>query len=86
MNPPFADGQDIVHIKHALTMLKPGGRLVAICANGPRQAEKLRPLVEECGGEWEELPRDTFKESGTAVAAVLLSLQTEPSAVDGIVA
>ncbi|WP_216846474.1 DUF3560 domain-containing protein [Granulicella sp. L56] len=36
MNPPFADGADIKHISHALKHLKPGGRLVAICANGPR--------------------------------------------------
>jgi predicted RNA methylase len=35
MNPPFAQGADIEHITHALKMLKPGGRLVALCANGP---------------------------------------------------
>ncbi|MCP3943474.1 MAG: methyltransferase, partial [Desulfobacteraceae bacterium] len=38
MNPPFEKGQDIKHIKHALKFLKSGGRLVALCANGPRQA------------------------------------------------
>ncbi len=74
MNPPFANAQDIEHIEHALHMLKPGGRLVAICANGPRQNEKLRPLVEECGGEWLPLPPNTFKDSGTNVNAVLLTL------------
>jgi len=37
MNPPFENGADIKHIQHAMKMLKPGGRLVAICANGPRQ-------------------------------------------------
>ncbi len=30
MNPPFAKGLDIMHTMHAYTMLKPGGRLVAI--------------------------------------------------------
>lgn len=74
MNPPFANGQDIAHIQHALQMLKPGGRLVAICANGPRQNEQLRPLVEQHGGTWEVLPADTFKESGTGVNAAMLSL------------
>lgn len=74
MNPPFAQAQDIAHIKHALQMLKPGGRLVAICANGPRQNAKLRPLVEQHGGEWQPLPPDSFAESGTAVNTVLLSL------------
>ena len=30
MNPPFAQGFDSMHVQHAYTMLKPGGRLVAI--------------------------------------------------------
>lgn len=30
MNPPFSNDAAITHINHALTMLKPGGRLVAI--------------------------------------------------------
>ena len=36
MNPPFERGADIEHIRHAYAKLNPGGRLVAICANGPR--------------------------------------------------
>lgn len=66
MNPPFQDGSDIKHIQHALTFLKLGGCLVALCANGPRQNDKLRPLADE----WEELPEDTF--AGTGVHAALL--------------
>jgi len=50
MNPPFADGADIQHITHALRLLSPGGRIVALCANGPRQAAKLRPMIEDMGG------------------------------------
>ena len=75
MNPPFAQGADIAHITHALTMLKPGGRLVALCANGPRQSASLRPMVEARGGEWEDLPADTFKEEGTGVRVALITLQ-----------
>jgi hypothetical protein len=71
---PFTNGDDIKHIMHALKMLKPGGRLVAICANGPRQNDKLRPLVEARGGIWEELPSDTFIGAGTGVRTVLLML------------
>ncbi|WP_143189354.1 methyltransferase domain-containing protein [Paraburkholderia lycopersici] len=56
MNPPFVQTQDIDHIRHALKFLKPGGQLVAICANGPRQAEQLRTHAEESGGIWEPLP------------------------------
>ncbi len=75
MNPPFANADDIKHVMHAMRMLKPGGKLVAICANGPRQNNQLRPLVEQCGGEWEELPRETFAESGTAVNTALFTLK-----------
>ena len=75
MNPPFAQGADIAHITHALTMLKPGGRLVALCANGPRQSASLRPMVEARGGEWEELPADTFKDEGTGVRVALITMQ-----------
>lgn len=74
INPPFANGQDIAHISHALDFMKPGARLVAICANGPRQNEKLLPLVEARGGTWEELPEGTFVESGTNVRTVLLTI------------
>lgn len=71
MNPPFANGDDIKHIKHAATMLKPGGRLVAICAGGPRQREALSSL-----GTWEDLPPDSFKASGTSVNAAIVVIQT----------
>jgi hypothetical protein len=74
MNPPFANADDIKHIMHALKMLKPGGRLVAICANGPRQNDTLRPIVEARGGIWEELPSDIFISTGTSVRTVLLML------------
>ncbi len=75
MNPPFAQGADIEHITHALKMLKPGGRLVALCANGPRQNASLRPMVEAHGGEWEDLPADTFKDEGTGVRVALITMQ-----------
>jgi len=75
MNPPFAQGADIEHITHALTMLKPGGRLVALCANGPRQNARLRPMVEARGGEWEDLPPDTFEEEGTSARVALITMQ-----------
>ncbi len=68
MNPPFENASDIKHIQHAITFLKPGGRLVAICANGPRQNTTLQPLSTE----WEELPEGTF--AGTGVRAVLMTV------------
>lgn len=70
MNPPFENGADIKHIKHALTMLKPGGRLVAICAGGPRQEATLKPLADT----WKRLPEGTFKNQGTNVSTILLTI------------
>jgi hypothetical protein len=68
MNPPFENAADVKHILHAISFLKPGGRLVALCAAGPRQTEKLKPLA----ASWETLPAGTFEESGTNVNAALL--------------
>ena len=71
LNPPFGQAQDVAHIKHALTFLAPGGRLVAICANGPRQQAELRLLATT----WEELPEGTFVDAGTNVRTVLMTVQ-----------
>ncbi|MDP2374395.1 DUF3560 domain-containing protein [Reyranella sp.] len=68
MNPPFESGADIKHIRHALTFLAPGGKLAAICANGPRQRDQLMDLATH----WEDLPAGSFKESGTNVNTALL--------------
>jgi protein-L-isoaspartate O-methyltransferase len=75
MNPPFQNGADIKHIQHAMKMLKPGGRLVAICANGPRQQSTLKPLAENSGGWYEDLPAGTFASQGTNVNTVLLLIE-----------
>lgn len=70
MNPPFKMGTDIKHIRHALGMLKPGGKLVAICAAGPRQ----RAAFESIADEWIDLEPGSFKESGTNVNAAIVVL------------
>ena len=75
MNPPFAQRADIEQITHALKMLKPGGRLLALCASDQRENASLRPRVEAGGGEWENLPADTFKEAGTGVRVALITMQ-----------
>ena len=68
MNPPFENGADIKHIKHALKFLAPGGRLVALCANGPRQKAALEPIASG----WRELSPGSFKNEGTGVNVALL--------------
>ena len=76
MNPPFDHGEDLKHIRHALTMLKPGGVLVGICGAGSRQVDELKPQAEACGGHWEELPAGTF--TGTNVRSILFSIEKPP--------
>ena len=54
MNPPFANGKDVDHIRLAWSMLKPGGRLVAICCEGPffrddRKSAEFRDWLDEIG-------------------------------------
>jgi len=71
MNPPFENAADLKHIEHARRFLKPGGRLVAICANGPRQRKELMPLADL----WEDLPPGTFKEQGTNVNTALVVIE-----------
>lgn len=71
MNPPFANGADIQHIEHAASMLRPGGVLVALCANGPRQRAKLMERADF----WEDLPPGSFKEAGTNVNVALLVIR-----------
>lgn len=68
MNPPFNDGQDIKHILHARTALAPKGRIVAICADGPRQRAALQPIAEG----YESLPEGTFRAAGTNVRAAIV--------------
>ena len=71
MNPPFHMRADIKHIKHALTFLRPGGRLAALCMAGPHREKELKPLAET----WEILPAKTFKETGTNIDVVFLTIQ-----------
>jgi phospholipid N-methyltransferase len=73
MNPPFANGSDIKHIEHARQFLAPGGRLVAICADGPRQRERLSEL-----GEYESLPEGSFASVGTQVNTAMVVIR-DPS-------
>lgn len=74
MNPPFSEG--IAHVMHALTFLRPGGRLVTVLDAGvmtrrDKEAKAFQALVTDS----EELPPETFKASGTQVRTVILEIQ-----------
>lgn len=77
MNPPFSGGKDVAHVRHAWSLLREGGELVAIV--GPhafisedRRSVEFRAFLEEIGASCEVLPAGTFKESGTMVGAQLI--------------
>ena len=71
MNPPFKNNADIKHILHALRFLKPNGTLSAICLD----THHRKTAFEHMATTWEPLPRGTFKEEGTNVPTVLLSIK-----------
>jgi SAM-dependent methyltransferase len=60
MNPPFTRGTDVRHVQHALRLLKPGGRLLAICSGGAED-------IKQSADAWCPLPQGAFKEAGTNV-------------------
>lgn len=84
MNPPFANGQAVAHVRHALKMLAPGGprpaRLVAVMPSSFRSSEDratraLKDELDRFDTEVADLPDGAFKASGTMVRAVLLSVR-----------
>jgi|SRR5579872_947937 len=80
MNPPFAGDQDVRHVTHAIKFLKSGGILVAIMGAGMKSNEwketrEFRKLVEALGGTIEDLPEGSFKDSGTMVNTVLVTVK-----------
>jgi hypothetical protein len=80
MNPPFTAAGDalvyVAHIRHAFSLLRPGGRLVAIAPGGfdfrdHKRVAEFRAFVDATGG-WQGLPHGTFTASGTEISTVML--------------
>ena len=69
MNPPFKQGTDVKHIKHALSMTRPGGIVIALCFDGARQNKHLKPYADT----WEPLGPDVFRPEGTRASVVLMT-------------
>lgn len=66
MNPPFENGADALHVQHAYSLLRPGGRLVAVMSEGPffrsdSKSTAFREWFSDVGGESEPLPDDAFR-------------------------
>jgi phospholipid N-methyltransferase len=81
MNPPFAPRQaDIRHVNHALTFLKPGGRLVSVMSSSVTfrtnaLTDSFRFRLPGFKGTIEALPENAFAESGTNVNTVIVTMQ-----------
>ena len=65
MNPPFEAGGDVAHVRHCYSLLKPGGRLVAIMSESPffredRYATEFRDWLDDLGGISEKNPAGSF--------------------------
>ena len=76
MNPKFENQADIDHVLHAFSMLQKNGRLVSVMSNSVtfrenKKTKQFRELLDKTG-YWIELPADSFKESGTGVAIVIV--------------
>jgi predicted RNA methylase len=87
MNPPFTERGDsnawATHLQLAWQLLRPGGRMVAISPasyrfSTRRAAAQVRDLVDGGGGTVVELPEGTFRNAGTNVHAVFISV-TKPN-------
>lgn len=80
MNPPFARQQDIDHVARAFSLLRPGGRLVAVMSAGVtfrrnKKTGDFRDLVATARfSRFEPLLPNAFAESGTNVNACVLVL------------
>lgn len=82
MNPPFEKGQDVEHVRHAYSLLNPGGRLVSVMSEGPffnSQAKYVafREWLSETGYS-EKLDsgsfqgKDSFRQTGTSTRVVVI--------------
>jgi len=83
MNPPFLRNEYVDHVLHAYNRLVygagSGGRLVAIVPTGflhnmDKKTRELRDLVNERGAVEQILTPGTFKEAGTNVATLIISI------------
>jgi hypothetical protein len=80
MNPPFEEEQDIRHVKHAYSMLRYDGAIISVMGEHAffgvdKKATMFRTWLDAVGGYSEELPHDSFKESGTGVNARLVVIR-----------
>lgn len=83
MNPPFEKGQDIDHVRHAYSRLRPGGKLVSIMCEGPffrndAKATSFRQWFENRRGRFVKMESgsftgaEAFNQTGVATRVVIM--------------
>lgn len=80
MNPPFSNGRDVKHVRHAWGFLRRSGRLVAITSPhwtiaSDRVSTAFRAWIDVVGADVSEIPSGTFKCSGTNIRSLLIFAQ-----------
>jgi hypothetical protein len=79
LNPPFSKRADVHHILHALTFLKPGGRIAAIASSGVKYRDdklgrEFRAEIERHGGAIVDNAEGAFLASGTGVRTCMVRM------------
>lgn len=79
-NPPFAKNQDIIHIMKMYENLCPGGRMACISSSHwvfsqDKKSVEFRQWLKNKCDHYQELPANTFKESGTSTATMYLVIR-----------
>jgi type I restriction-modification system DNA methylase subunit len=76
MNPPFARNVAPTHVLHARTLLNPHGRLVSVMPSSVTfREDTLNRTIRESAVSIRPLPEGSFKESGTNVNTVIMTLE-----------
>lgn len=78
-NPPFSKNQDIDHVREMYECLEPGGKIVTLAstswkAGSQKKQSSFRAWLQNVGAQVIDLDGGTFKESGTDVAATILTI------------
>jgi hypothetical protein len=93
MNPPFENGADGDHVRHAYELLNPGGRLVSIMGEGTfsrrdKKATAFREWLKGVDGSSEKMDSgsfsgaESFRQTGTATRMIVIEKPEEVQKAD----
>jgi len=81
-NPPFAKNQDIDHIRKMYDVCKPGGTIVTLSSLSwltgiQNKQREFKKWLLELNADVEEIEPGTFKESGTNVGCLMITIKKQ---------